>query len=168
MASVPRRLANFKSEHGLVQVVADNFDTHISSPNGKRSTHGLAMILTQANQQNPGIVFNSGTLPTIRRLSSNETNAAKLSLGEVKVERFTGIKKPQIPREFCLKAIPSLSFLATQQVSLNRIATEDLSFFKQVLSDDAGPEYGGYNTQRARKKRDSSQKEKRILCTVRF
>lgn len=34
MASVPRGLANFDSEHGLVQVVADNFDTQISSPNG--------------------------------------------------------------------------------------------------------------------------------------
>ena len=50
MASVPRGLAHFDSKHGLVQVVADNFDAQISSPNGQKSTHGLAMILTQANK----------------------------------------------------------------------------------------------------------------------
>ena len=100
------------------------------------------MILAHANQQNPGLVFNSRTLPTIRCLSSTETNAANLSLGEVQLERFTGIKKPQIPKELCLKKNPSLSFPATQQVSLHMIATEDLSFFKQVLSDYPGPEYG--------------------------
>ena len=55
-----------------------------------------------------------------------------------------------MPEEHCLRHVPSLVFLATRQVSLNRIATEDLSFFKQVLGKDAGPEYGGYNTQRAR------------------
>ena len=32
---------------GLIQVVADNFDTDISSPNGKLSTHSLAMIIIQ-------------------------------------------------------------------------------------------------------------------------
>ena len=55
-----------------------------------------------------------------------------------------------MPEEHCLQHVPSLVFLATQQISLNRNATEDLSFFKQVPAEDAGPEYGGYNTQRAR------------------
>ena len=53
-----------------------------------------------------------------------------------------------MPEEHCLQHVPSLVFLATQQISLNR--TEDLSFFKQVLAEDGEPEYGGYNTQRAR------------------
>ena len=34
----------------MVQVIEDNFDTDISSPNGKLSTHSLAMILTQPVQ----------------------------------------------------------------------------------------------------------------------
>lgn len=34
------------SNVGLVQVVADNFDANISSQNGLRSTHALAMLLT--------------------------------------------------------------------------------------------------------------------------
>ena len=35
------------AKHGFVQVVSDNFDTDISSPNGKTSTHSLAMIILQ-------------------------------------------------------------------------------------------------------------------------
>ena len=39
------RLAS--SDGGLVQVVAHNFDANISSQNGLKSTHGLAMLSTQ-------------------------------------------------------------------------------------------------------------------------
>ena len=63
------------------------------------------MILTKANQQNPGLVFNGETLPTIKRLSSTETNSANLSLGKVQIEKLTWIRKPQIPKELCLKEI---------------------------------------------------------------
>jgi len=41
-------LAQFDSKNGLVQVVADNIVTQISSQNAQKSTHGLAMIITQA------------------------------------------------------------------------------------------------------------------------
>ena len=47
-AAVYSRLQGISdARHGLVQVVVDNFDTDISSPNGKLSTHSLAMIVTQ-------------------------------------------------------------------------------------------------------------------------
>ncbi|KAL8596398.1 hypothetical protein ACOMHN_047457 [Nucella lapillus] len=52
-------------------------------------------------------------------------------LGEVKVHRYMGAKKPPMPEEFCQRVVPSLAFLANQQISLNRAATEDLAFFKQ-------------------------------------
>ena len=35
------------STDGLVQVVADNFDANISSPNSVKSTHALAILVTQ-------------------------------------------------------------------------------------------------------------------------
>jgi len=38
--------AQLGGKNGLVQVVADNFDTQISSQNGQKSAHGLAMIIT--------------------------------------------------------------------------------------------------------------------------
>ena len=41
------RLGLFDSTNGLIQVVAD---TEIYSQNGRKSTHGLAMIIKQAGQ----------------------------------------------------------------------------------------------------------------------
>ena len=35
------------SDAGLVQAIADNFDANISSPNGLKSTHSLALLMTQ-------------------------------------------------------------------------------------------------------------------------
>ena len=49
------RLRLFDSTNGLVQVVPDNFDAEISSQNGQKSTHGLAMIITLAGQPKPGV-----------------------------------------------------------------------------------------------------------------
>ena len=38
-----------EKEAGLIHVVVDNFDCYISSQNGLKSTHALAMLLTQTN-----------------------------------------------------------------------------------------------------------------------
>ena len=35
------------SDMGLVQAIADNFDANITSPNGLKSTHVLAPLMTQ-------------------------------------------------------------------------------------------------------------------------
>ena len=51
------------AESGLVQTIVDNFDADIHSPNGKLSTHSLAMILTQ-----PSTPGNETDADTIDRL----------------------------------------------------------------------------------------------------
>jgi len=56
VATLPR-LGLFDSTNGLVKVVVDNFDTKISSQYGQKSTHGVAMIITQSEQQKPGMSF---------------------------------------------------------------------------------------------------------------
>ena len=40
-----------KAENGLVQIVVDNFDADISSPNGNLSTHSLATIIMQPSNK---------------------------------------------------------------------------------------------------------------------
>ena len=35
------------SDMGLEQAIADNFDANITSPNGLKSTHALALLMTQ-------------------------------------------------------------------------------------------------------------------------
>ena len=46
-SSDPSKQGISDARQGLIQVVADNFDCDICSPNGKLSTHSLAMIVTQ-------------------------------------------------------------------------------------------------------------------------
>ena len=86
-----REIAQFDSKQGLVQTVADNFDTQICSQNVRKSTHGLAMILTQAGcQQQPQNSTATRQSARICRLKWKDTNACNLSLGEVTVQRYHG------------------------------------------------------------------------------
>ena len=39
------------SKEGLIQAVADNYDANISSQNGLKSTHALALLLTQKKRK---------------------------------------------------------------------------------------------------------------------
>ena len=51
---------------GFIQAVVDNFDTNISSPNGLRSTHTLALLLVQPNDTNEVM---DTTIPDFHRVS---------------------------------------------------------------------------------------------------
>jgi len=77
MANLPR-LRLFDSTNGLVQVVADKFDTEISSQNGQKSTCGLAMIITQAGQPKLEVSSEIDEIPTIKRLKWEETKSMQL------------------------------------------------------------------------------------------
>jgi len=68
-----------------------------------------------------------------------------------------------MPEKFCQHVVPSLAFLAAQQVSLNRVASEDLAFVKQVLKSKPGPEYSGFNTQRARRAEQQPQPKTAVV-----
>ena len=149
MANSPR-LGLFDSKKGLVQVVADNYDTEISSQNGQKSTHGLAMIITQAGQPKPESANDIPEIPTIKRLKWDQTKTSSLTLGEVNVQRYHGSKKPEMPMQYGMKVVPTLVFLASGQISLDRAAFEDFSFLRQVTGDTPSPEYSGFNTKRAR------------------
>ena len=150
MANLPR-LGLFDSTNGQVQVVADNFDTEISSQNGQKSTHGLAMIMTQARQPKPGASSKIDEIPTIKRLKWEETKSNCLTLGEVNIQRYNGSKKSDMPEQYSVQIVPKLVFLARQQISLERAAFEDMLFLRQVTEGTPSLEYNGFNTKRARK-----------------
>ena len=80
------------AESGLVQTIVDNFDADIHSPNGKLSTHSLAMILTQ-----PSTPGNETDADTIERLKYCDV---KLTLNEDDNDvtvYYVGQKKPPLP-----------------------------------------------------------------------
>ena len=132
---------------GLVQAVADNFDTNISSPNGIRSTHALALLMTQVQQNTTAIDSNDlNDNDCIPRLKKEELKDHVQPC--IEIHRYSGPKKPLMP--LTLKTVLPLKILASQIVALNRARDIDCAFLKSVTSEDCTPEFGGFNTCLAR------------------
>ena len=78
---------------GLVQTVIDNFDTTISSQNGLKQTHSLAILLTQPESK---VTENdpSKTFPRLKKCDLKD-----VVLKEIPVHYYKGPKKPNMPEE---------------------------------------------------------------------
>jgi len=74
---------------GLVQVVTDHFDATISSQNGLRSTHSLAMLLAMPETNKPET---AGGADGIRRLTISEMKQPIME--DAPIARYSGPKKP--------------------------------------------------------------------------
>ena len=106
---------------GLVQVVADSFDLLISSQNGLKQTHDLAMILTQ---------YSSST----KQEHLNFTRIPKLALKNIELDdtAITFHKGPQntkMPLHEVANSVLPLKVLANQKVGLRRSQEQYFSFF---------------------------------------
>lgn len=131
------------AEYGLVQVVADNFDANICTQNALRTTHGLAMVITQKHQDGGHGRYSNDV---ISRLKWEEV--VKVKSPDITVEQCTGSKKPPMPLSIATKLevtkLPPLQCLALKAVAnLTRIklAVDELQFFRDVLNGE--PEFGG-------------------------
>ena len=100
------------SNKGLVQVVADHFDATISSPNGLKSTHALAILVTQT--QNPGA--DKEIDQKIKRLKKSEMAA---DLPDMPVHQYEGPKKPNMPTHAAQSSPLPLKLLVHQAISLS-------------------------------------------------
>ena len=115
------KLGLSQSSGGLIQVVADNFDATISSPNGMQSTHALATLVTQPHE-----LGNDHNTHKIKRLQKTEVSGN--SLPDVPVQMYEGPKKPPMPAKCALRSPLPLRLLASQQLSLNRAHDSDFQF----------------------------------------
>lgn len=143
---------------GLVQVVADNFDSNVSSQNGLLSMHSLAVLLTVKEQEE---AIEGETI--IRRLSRKEMK--KPIIHDVQMQRYQGCKKPPMAAKEAKRAVLPLHVLAHQAVELSRCRDLDFEFMKQIVSDKNKPEFGGYNTKLCREKGLISQPATRAIYT---
>ena len=103
------------SSVGLIQSVGDNFDANISSQNGIRSTHALALLHTQ-QQKNVDDTDSSGS--TVRRIRKDEMK--KQVVSDVEVQRYRGPKKPDMPEGEGVHSVLLLKILAEQVVMHRR------------------------------------------------
>ena len=135
------------SKVGLVQTVADNFDANIASSNGLKSTHSLALLLTQLQDfKEDGIQVSDN--PTIRRLWKEELqDEPTLS---VDVQHYNGPRKPAMPEACAMHHVLSLRILAAKVITMNRAQVADYMFLCKITQDESTPEYNGFNTEMAR------------------
>ena len=76
------------SKEGLIQAVADNYDANISSQNGLKSTHALALLLTQEKES---VGEDQNCRETIKRISKEDMKKPVVS--DVDIKRYHGPKK---------------------------------------------------------------------------
>ena len=142
---------------GLVQTVIDNFDTAISSQNGLKQTHSLAMLLTQPECQ----VIEDDTDELFPRLKKCDLKDVELK--EIPIHYYKVPKKPVMPDEIKCNVLP-LRVLAHQVVIVNA-KHKDLTFLKQMTANDNSLEYAGFNTRHVRESGASLKLKNKTMYT---
>jgi hypothetical protein len=137
------------AEDGLVQLVYDNFDAHISSQNGLLSTHSLAMLLTFVDKHGKDD-FNG---QMFRRISKDEMKEQIIK--DIPVQRYYGPKKPDMPSSEVRHSVLPLRVLVHQVVALERAHLLDFEFFKSVATSTNPLEFVGFNTKLCREQGQS-------------
>lgn len=130
-----------RSDQGLVQSIADNFDANISSQNGLQSTHSLAILMTQVTQHEE----NEHTMKRIKKDDMKDDVTA-----DIPVQRYQGPKKPEMPANRATSSPLPLRVLTSQVISVSRACEGDFSFMKSMATESNTPEFNGYNTKIAR------------------
>ena len=128
---------------GLVQGVADNFDCMISSMNGLKQTHSLALIMTQHGEVDDEEIEN--TIPRLKKADLTD-----LDLRDVPIPEYRGPKKPSMPHQQSLQKVQSLKILAMAATASGIAKEIDFEFFKSIAIDPNTPEYAGFNSKRCR------------------
>ena len=136
-----QRLSNVNSS--FVQVVCDNFDAQISSPNGKATTHSLAMIFMHPSTKD--VTTSEDRIP---RLSKSDMHKPLHDEEDESYYRvYDGPKKPRMP---CVSMSNRTDTDERQRISHERAKEHDFAFFKDVILSDDCPEHNGYNTRLCR------------------
>ena len=108
-----------------MQVVSDNFNTDISLPNGKVSTHSLAINVLQPTCDNhpaPDVA--------IKRLQRHEISQAILeTIGEQ-----SSVWSKESSHVTCAHSITAADFIMHQDLSRRLVAEKDFAFFKYIVT----------------------------------
>ena len=112
----------------LVQAIADNFDANITLPYGLKSTHALALLMTQVCPNTEDGQEDT----TIKRLKKE--NIKDSSSSGIPISYYHGPKKPEMPEEALKKCVLPLKVLAQQRVLLQRSKFHDFNFSRSVAT----------------------------------
>ena len=160
-AKEPKLQGITSADQGLVQVIADNFDADISCPNGKLSTHSLAMIIMQPSCSNDVDSTGGEDLASIARLPKAELQCPieEEDVGALPFLEYQ--KKPAMSQ----MPVPNLTdqLKEHQDVNSRRAQELDLNFMQDIISEDNCPEFIGYNTKICREQGHKMQPKTKIV-----
>jgi hypothetical protein len=125
----------------LIQGVSDNFDCSISSPNGLKQTHSMAIIMTQ--EKTSAVKAEKG-LASIRRKTKKELQSVVFP--QPAIHRYKGPANPPMPQNEAISNVRPLKMLASAALSVARANDADFHFMNLIANDVTLPEYNGYNT----------------------
>ena len=153
------RILDVLSRNGaLVQVVADNFDLLISSQNGLKQTHDLAMILTQYSSSKKQEHLNFTRLPKLA--------LKDIELDDTPITFYKGLKTPKMPLHEVANNVLPLKVLVHQKVALRRSQEQGFSFFDDMATISDVPEYAEYNTRKCRENGQGKEPSTTVLYTM--
>lgn len=123
----PKLQGIHSADHGLVQIVADCFNADISCPNGKLSTHSLAMIVMQPSHDDQ-----EDEVETIVRLCKADMS---LPMEDEQFEELPHIEFQRKP-DMLDKPEPNLTddLQNLQDVACRRAEETDLPFICDILT----------------------------------
>ena len=91
------------AKHGLIQAVADNFDANISSQNGLRSTHAIALLLAQDNKT---VDHTQNIKVSIKPIKKEDMK--KQVTFDLDIKHYHGPKMPSMPAGESISSVLSL------------------------------------------------------------
>ena len=127
-----------------MQVIADNFDANITSPSGLKSSHALALLMTQlcpnteGQEKTPQLKDSRIKMPRILHHLVYQSPTAMAP------------QKPEMPEEVLEKCVLPLKVLAQQRILVQRSKLHDFNFLRSVAAKPSAPEFGGFNTKLTR------------------
>ena len=122
-----------KSDNTLIQAIGDNFDQQIFSQNGKLQTHSMALLMTNTDTNNRSEITREELVPQISKLAMTQEIPYV-----IKIDHYTGSKKPLPPDDSMRVKVPSLATLSKTVVNF-KSSKRNLQFLKTVLN--GSPEY---------------------------
>ena len=108
--------------------MADNFDANISSANGLKSTHALAILLTQPQPDEHIIQQDSSTIKRLKKVEMSEN-----ILPDIPIHEYEGPKKPEMPKDAALHSPLPLRVIVSQVISLQRARETDFNFLTDII-----------------------------------
>jgi len=83
----------------------------------------------------------------------------------VEIEHYRGPKKPKMTAAKAKKSVPTLKFLASMEISLNRAQETDSAFLQDVITSDNCPEFNGCITLESAEKQGNTSMQGRMQTT---